>query len=142
MVQTLLIISGTLEVNPGPDISKRTLSFAVWDLDRIPGRDSLQEFHLLKPYKQRMILTCLEWVILISNENILSNGFSPDSFRSDKSPTIRNGEGYIVAKSHSIAWRPKDFKSSLPHPMVHFLFFGLYKCSFWEISRIFDTKSW
>ena len=40
VLQTLLIISGTVEINPGPVITKKTnLSFAVWNLDSIPARD-------------------------------------------------------------------------------------------------------
>ena len=43
VLQILLIISG-VEVNTGPALSKNTKSsFAVWNLDSIPGRDT-QEF--------------------------------------------------------------------------------------------------
>ena len=38
VLQILLTISGT-EVNPGPDQSKKNLTFAVWNLDSIPARD-------------------------------------------------------------------------------------------------------
>ena len=35
----LLLISGTVEINPGPCRSKQNLSFAVWNLDSLPARD-------------------------------------------------------------------------------------------------------
>ena len=39
MIETLLILSGTVEVNPGPVTKKTNLSFTVWNLDSIPARD-------------------------------------------------------------------------------------------------------
>ena len=38
VIQILLIISGSVEINPGPHVSK-LLSFAVWNLDGLPARD-------------------------------------------------------------------------------------------------------
>ena len=38
--QVLLVLSGTVETNAGPDNAKKTkLTFAVWNLDSIPARD-------------------------------------------------------------------------------------------------------
>ena len=39
VIGTLLILSGTIEVNPGPVNKKTNLSFAVWNLDSIHVRD-------------------------------------------------------------------------------------------------------
>ena len=40
MLQILLFISGTVEINPGPNVSKKNnLSFAIWNLDSLPARD-------------------------------------------------------------------------------------------------------
>ena len=38
VIKMLLIISGSVEINPGPHMSKN-LSFAVWNLDSLPARD-------------------------------------------------------------------------------------------------------
>ena len=40
VLQILLVISGSVEVNPGPTNPKlKNLSFAVWNLDSLPARD-------------------------------------------------------------------------------------------------------
>ena len=39
VLQVLLFISGTVELNPGPVSSQKKLSFAVWNLDNLPARD-------------------------------------------------------------------------------------------------------
>ena len=38
VIKMLFIISGSVEINPGPHMS-RNLSFAVWNLDSLPARD-------------------------------------------------------------------------------------------------------
>ena len=38
VLQMLLFISGSVEINPGPP-SPKELSFAVWNLDSLPARD-------------------------------------------------------------------------------------------------------
>ena len=96
MLQTLLLISGSIEINPGPATSKKNnLSFAVWNLDSLPARDfariPLIEA-LQKTYDFDMFGVCESMLNdSISNEGIFINGFSSHPFRSDKTYNIRNG---------------------------------------------------
>ena len=94
VIKMLLIISGSVEINPGPHVSKN-LSFAVWNLDSLPARDfariplivSLQttyDFDMFGVSESMLTEN-------ISNEDILINGFSHDPFRSDKDSATRNG---------------------------------------------------
>ena len=46
VLQILLILSGTVEVNPGPHISKQNLSFAVWNLGSLPDVTVFPDEHL------------------------------------------------------------------------------------------------
>ena len=39
VLQMLLVLSGTVEYNPGHHMSKHNFSFAVWNLDSLPARD-------------------------------------------------------------------------------------------------------
>ena len=39
VLQILLLISGTVEINPGPHTFKKKISFAIWNLDSLPARD-------------------------------------------------------------------------------------------------------
>ena len=94
VIQILLIISGSVEINPGPHVSK-LLSFAVWNLDSLPARDfariPLTE-SFQATYDFDMFGVCESMLNEnISNEDILTNGFSPDPFRSDKDSDTRNG---------------------------------------------------
>ena len=91
----LLIISGTVEINPGPHPSKKNFSFAFWNLDSLPARDfariPLIET-LQSTYDFDMFGVCESMLTAnIPNEDIFINGFSPDPFRSDKDSDTRNG---------------------------------------------------
>ena len=94
VIQILLIISGTVEINPGPHVSKN-LSFAIWNLDSLPARDfaRIPFIESLQTTYDVDIFGVCESMLTenISNEDILMNGFSPDPFRSDKDPDTRNG---------------------------------------------------
>ena len=95
VLQILLILSGTVEVNPGPHILKQNLSFAVWNLDSLPARDfariPLIE-SLQATYDFDMFGVCESMLTEnISNDDIFINGFSPGPFRSDKDSDTRNG---------------------------------------------------
>ena len=96
ILQILLFISGSVELNPGPDISKKNnLSFAVWNLDSLPARDfariPLIE-SLQNAYDFDMFGVCESMLTgNISNDDIHISGFSPGPFRPDKASTIRNG---------------------------------------------------
>ena len=92
VLHILIIISGSVELNPGPDMSKKSnFSFAVWNLDRDFSRIPLIE-SLQNTYNFDMFGVC-EFMLTgcISNEDIFINGFCPSPFRSDKSSTTRNG---------------------------------------------------
>ena len=96
VLQILLFISGTVEVNLGPDKSKKTnLSFAVWNLDSIPARD-FARIPLIETlqatYDFDIFGVCESFLNNdISNEDILIRGFSPDPFQADKPVNTRNG---------------------------------------------------
>ena len=95
VLQILSVISGSVERNPGPDMSKINVSFAVWNLDIFPARDfdtiPLIE-SLQNTYDFDMLGVCESMLTgSISNEELFINGFCPSPFRSDKSPTTRNG---------------------------------------------------
>ena len=95
VLQVLLFISGTIELNPGPVSPQKKLSFAIWNLDSLPARDfariplieSLQNINDFDMFGvcESMLTTN------ILNEDICINGFSPDPFRSDKDLNTRNG---------------------------------------------------
>ena len=90
---SLLIISGSVEKNPGPD--KSHLSFAVWNLDSIPAREyariPLIET-LQATYSFDLFGVCESSLSPdISNEDICIGVFSPEPFRSDKPANTRNG---------------------------------------------------
>ena len=96
VLQILSLISATVETNPGHDTSKKNnLSFAVWNLDSLPARDFaiIPLIDTLQAtYDFDMFGVCESMLTgNISNEDILINGFSPDPFRSDKAPNIKNG---------------------------------------------------
>ena len=93
---SLLIISGSVEINPGPENEhKNHLSFAVWNLDSIPAREyariPLIEA-LQATYNFDLFGACESSLSPdISNEDIYIGGFSAEPFRSDKPANTRNG---------------------------------------------------
>ena len=96
VLQTLLVLSGTVETNPGPVTQKKTdLSFAMWNLDSIPARDYarvplIETFQAT--YDFEVFGVCESFLSnTIPNEDIFINGFSPDPFRADKPINVRNG---------------------------------------------------
>ena len=95
VLQILLILSGTVEVNLRPHISKQNLSFAVCNLDSLPARDfariPLIE-SLQATYDFDMFGVCESMLTEnIPNDDIFINGFSPGPYRSDKDSDTRNG---------------------------------------------------
>ena len=76
-------------------MSKKKISFAVWNLDSLPARDFariplIESLHTT--YDFDMFGMCESMLPNnISNHDILIKGFSPDPFRSDKDFNIRNG---------------------------------------------------
>ena len=94
-MKVLLFISGTVELNPGPESPQKKLSFAVWNLDSLPARDfariplieslqNINDFDISGVCESMLTTNSL-------NEDIYINGFSPEPFRSDKGLNTRNG---------------------------------------------------
>jgi hypothetical protein len=83
-----------IEINPGP-LTKKNLSFAVWNLDSLPARDYariplIESFQA--EYKFDMFGVCESALTGdISKDSILVEGFSPDPLRADKADDTRNG---------------------------------------------------
>ena len=96
ILRALLILSGSIETNPGPTNGiKPRLSFAVWNLDSIPARNFsrlplIESFQAV--YDVDIFGVCESSLTnQISNDVIKLNGFSPEPFRSDKPDSTRNG---------------------------------------------------
>ena len=74
MIQILLIISGTVEINTGPHVSKN-LSFAVWNLESLPARDFARTPLIQSTYDVDIFGVCESMLIEnTSHEDILING--------------------------------------------------------------------
>ena len=102
ILQTLLILSGNIEKNPGPtQTMKNNFSFAVWNLDSLPARNYAR-IPLIETFQATYnvdIFGVCESSLnkSIPNESIFISGFSADPFRADKAENIRNG-AYILKK--------------------------------------------
>ena len=113
---------GTVEVNPGPRISKqKQIYFAVWNLDSLPARDvariPLIEF-LDSTYDFDMFRVCESMLTKkIPNQDILIHGFSPDPFRSDKDSDTRNG-GVCLYFKESLNIKERYDLEILPETIV------------------------
>ena len=59
VLQILLLISGTVEINPGPRTFKKKISFAIWNLDSLPTRD-FARIPLIESLHATYDLICLE----------------------------------------------------------------------------------
>ena len=99
VLQTLLFLSGTVKLNPGPVKSKvANLSFAVWNLDSIPARNYAR-IPLIETFQSTYnvdIFGVCESLLNndIPNEDIFVNGFSPEPFRA-VNLKIAEMEGYV-----------------------------------------------
>ena len=120
--QMLLIISGTVEINPGPPPPRMSnLSFAFWNLDSLPAREyariPLIET-LQSTYDFDLFGVCESMLnSSITNEDIFINGFSADPFRSDKAANIRNGGVCLYFKESLPIKRRRDLEK-LPETIV------------------------
>ena len=104
ILKILLIMSG-IEQNPGPlNLRESQLSFAVWNLDSLPARDyarvplidAFQSFHSFDIFG-----VCESFLNKdIGNDDIYTNGFSADVFRSGKPEYFRNGAVCLYYKDH------------------------------------------
>ena len=105
VLRALLVLSGTVETNPGPAQStKKNLSFAMWNLDSIPAREYTR-IPLIETFQATYnfdIFGVCESLLsdTIPNENIFINGFSPDPFRVDKPLNSRNGGTCLYFKEN------------------------------------------
>ena len=94
---SLLIISGTVEINPGPlETNIKNLSFAFWNLDSIPAKEysRIPLIETLQATYNFNIFGVCESALNpdISNENVFIREFSQELFRADKPANTRNGE--------------------------------------------------
>ena len=123
VLQILLFSSGTVEVNAGPDKSKKTnLSFAVWILDSIPARD-FARIPLIETlqatYDFDIFGVCESFLNNdVSNEDILIRGFSPDPFRADKPVNTRNGGVCLYFKEKLPIKERIDLEIIIPETIV------------------------
>ena len=122
VLQILLLISGSVEINPGPNASKtKNLSFAIWNLDSLPARDfaRIPLIETLQCTYDFDIFGVCESMLNenISNDEILINGFSPDPFRSDKASHIRNG-GVCLYFKESLPIKERCDLEILPETIV------------------------
>lgn len=98
-----LLISGTVEVNPGPNSSKdKKLSFAFWNLDSLPARD-FARIPLIEAFQNKygfdMFGVCESMLSsTISNEDVFIDGFSPDPFRADKTIILGMEESVCTSR--------------------------------------------
>ena len=121
MLQILLLLSGTVEIIPGPHTFKKKISFAIWNLDILPARDfariplieslhATYDFHIFGVCESMLTKN-------ISNQDILINGFSPDPFRSDKDSDTRNG-GVCLYFKESLHIKQRCDLEILPETIV------------------------
>ena len=118
----LLLMSGTVEINPGPPSPKlKNLSFAVWNLDSLPARDFARVpliETLQSTYDFDLFGICESMLSeKNSNEEIFISGFSPDPFRADKAPNIRNG-GVCLYFKESLPIKQRNDLQKLPETIV------------------------
>ena len=122
VLQVLLVMSGTIEVNPGPLLSKKTnLSFAVWNLDSIPARD-FARIPLIETFQATYnfdIFGVCESLLNedIVNDDIVISGFSPEPFRADKPANIRNG-GVCLYFKENLPIKERCDLETLPETIV------------------------
>ena len=118
VLQVLLFLSGTVELNPGPVSPQKKLSFAVWNLPardfaRIPLIESLQninDFDMFDVCESMLTSNIL-------NEDIYINGFSPEPFRSDKGLNTRNG-GICLYFKESLPIKERRDLEIIPETIV------------------------
>ena len=122
VLSTLLIVSGSVETNPGPtDPQTIFFSFAVWNLDSLPARE-FARIPLIESFQSTYdfdVFGICESMLTEkhTNEDIHIEGFSPDPFRSDKAADIRNGGVCLYFKESLPIKRRRDLES-LPETIV------------------------
>ena len=114
MLLILLLISGTVEINPGPHTFKKKISFAIWNLDSLPARD-FARIPLIESLHATYDFDML--TKNISNQDILINVFSLDPFRSDKDSDSRNG-GVCLYFKESLPIKERCDLEILPETFV------------------------
>ena len=122
VLQILLVISGSVELNPGPGRTKKNnLSFAIWNLDSIPARDYAR-IPLIEAFQstyQFDIFGVCESLLndSIPNRDIVIDGFSPDPYRADKPNDMRNGGVCLYFKEDLPITQRRDLEK-IPETIV------------------------
>ena len=114
VVRILLLISGSVETNPGPKQIFSSFKFAFWNLDSLPARDYAR-IPLIESFQASHnvdVFGVCESMLSdnVSNGDIFVNGFSPDPFRADKPHGIRNGGVCLYFKENLPIRERKDLE--------------------------------
>ena len=122
VLQMLLLISGSVEINPGPPPPRlNNLSFAVWNLDSLPAREFARTpliETLQSTYNFDLFGVCESMLNSnVPNSDIFINGFSPDPYRSDKAANVRNG-GVCLYYKESLPLKRRSDLEKLPETIV------------------------
>ena len=118
IIQMLLIITGSVETNPGPFEKKNNLSFAVWNLDSLPAREFARVPLIKCVYSFDLFGICESMLTdKITNDEIYINGFSSEPFRADKADNIRNG-GVCLYFKESLPIKQRADLQILPETIV------------------------
>ena len=122
VLQILLILSGSVEINPGPtDPIMKKKSLAVWNLDSLSARD-FARIPLIEAFQSTYnfdVLGICESMLTKkhTNEDLLIEGFSPDPFRSDKAVDMRHGDVCLYFKESLPIKQRRDLER-LPETIV------------------------
>ena len=122
VLQILLFISGSVEINRGPaDTKMKHPSFAVWNLDSLPAREFPRTplIETLQSSYDFDVFGVSESMLSDkhTNEDIHIHGFSPDPFRNDKATDTRNGGVCLYFKESLPIKRRRDLEK-LPETIV------------------------
>lgn len=111
----LLIMSGDIEANPGPQMPKRNgLSFAVWNIDSLLARGGCKIpliEGLASSFQYDLLGLCETYLTSsVTPEQIEMNGFSPEPLRADAPSSSQHAHGGVCLfyKSHLAIKERKD----------------------------------
>ena len=99
LVQLLLVISGSVHVNPGPPSMRNKISFCCWNIDSLLTRDrakislieGLQSVHNFDVFG-----ICESYLTDKTDpQDLVIDGFSPTPFRSDCKDTVSRPRGGV-----------------------------------------------
>ena len=124
VIQLLLIISGSVHVNPGPPALRNKISFCCWNIDSLLARDrakiSLIE-GLQSVHNFDIFVICESYL----NDNtdpqdLIIDGFSPTPFRSDCKDTASRPRGGVCLyfKEHLPIINRTDLSNNIDETLV------------------------